>query len=60
MIDKEMQMLVHSGILKKDMSLYSSPIMLMAIKNSGLKRIIAYFRFLNSRLTAKSNIWSFH
>ena len=50
MIDKELQRLAHFGILKKDISPYSSPIMLIARKNSGLKRIITYFRFLNSRL----------
>ena len=50
MIEKEMQRLVHLGILKKDMSQYSSPIMLIARKNSLLKRIITGFRFLNSRV----------
>ena len=50
MIDQEMQGSVHLGILKKDMSLYSSPIMLIARKNSSLNRIITNFRCLNSRL----------
>ena len=49
-IDKEMQRLVHLGILKKDISLYSYPIMLIARKNSSLKRITTDFRFLNGRL----------
>ena len=50
MIDKEMQRLVHLGILKKDMSPYSSCIILIARNNSSLKRIITDIRFLNSRL----------
>ena len=50
MIDKEIQRLVHLGILKRDMALYSSPIMLIARKIYGLKRIITDFRFLNNRL----------
>ena len=49
MVDKDMQKLVHIGILKQDMSPYS-PIMLNARKKSRLKRIITDFRFLNSRL----------
>ena len=50
MISKEMQRLVHLGILKKDMSLYFLPIMLVARKNCSLRRIITEFRFLNSTL----------
>ena len=38
MIDKEMQGFVHFGISKQDMSPYSSPIMLVARKNSNLKK----------------------
>ena len=49
MIDKEMQRLIHLGILKQDMVPYSSPIMLIARKALSLKRIITDFRFLNSR-----------
>ena len=41
---------MHLGILKKDMSPCSFPIILIARKNSGLKRIITDFKFLNSRL----------
>ena len=40
-----MQWLVHLGFLKQIMSPYSSPIMLIAIKNVMLKRIITDFRF---------------
>ena len=50
MIYKEMQRLLHLGTLKQDMLQYSSPITLIARKNSCLKRIITYLRFLNSRL----------
>ena len=50
MIDKEMQRLICISILKCDMSQYSSLIMLIARKNSSLKRIITDFMFLNSRL----------
>ena len=48
--DSQMQRLVHLGILTQDMAPYSSPIMLIARKNSHLKRIITDIRFLNSRL----------
>ena len=43
--DKEMQRLVCLGILKQDMSQYSSPIIITARKNSNLKRIVTDFRF---------------
>ena len=45
MIDKEMQMLVHLGILKKDAFLYSSSIMLVTRKNPSLKRLITDLGF---------------
>ena len=45
MIDKEMQRLVHLGILKQHMPSYSSPIMFIAKKISSLKTIITDFRF---------------
>ena len=38
------------GILKKSMSSYSSPIVLIARKLSGIPRIVTDFRHLNSRL----------
>ena len=50
MIDKEMQRMAHFGISKRDVSPYSSPIMLIARKNFSLKRSITDFRFLNSGL----------
>ena len=45
MIDKEMQSLVHLGIIKMVMPSYSSPIMLITRKNSNFKRIFTDFRF---------------
>ena len=50
MTDKQMQRLVHLGILKQNMWPYLPPIILIARKNLSLKRIITDFRFLNSRL----------
>ena len=38
------------GILKKGMSSYSSPIMLIPRKLSGIPRIVTDFRHLNGRL----------
>ena len=57
MIYKGMQRLVHLDILKQYMSPYSSPIMFIARYNSGLKRIITDFRFLNSKF--QRVIWAF-
>ena len=50
MINKEIQWLVHSSILKCVMSPYSSPIMFIGRMNSHLKRTVTDFRFFNSRL----------
>ena len=49
-VDKEMRKGCLLGILKKGMSSYSSPIMLMPRKLSGIPRIVTDFRHLNSRL----------
>ena len=49
-VDKEMRKGCLLGILKKGMSSYSSPIMLIPRKLSGIPRIVADFRHLNSRL----------
>ena len=38
------------GILKKGISSYSSPIMLIPRKLTGIPRIVTDFRHLNSRL----------
>ena len=48
--DKEMRKGCLLGILKKGMSSYSSPIMLIPRKLSGIPRIVTDFRHLNSRL----------
>ena len=49
-VDKEMTKGCLLGILKKGMSSYSSPIMLIPRKLSGIPRIVTDFRHLNSRL----------
>jgi len=49
-IDKEMKRGCLLGILKKGLTSYSSPIMLITRKQGGVKRIVSDFRFLNSRL----------
>ena len=49
-VDKEMKKGCMLGILKKEMSSYSSPIMLIPRKLTGIPRIVTDFRHLNSRL----------
>ena len=49
-IDREMKKGVLLGILRKGMSSYSSPIMLIPRKLSGIPRIVTDFRHLNTRL----------
>ena len=49
-VDKEMRKGCLLGILKKEMSSYSSPIMLIPRKLKGIPRIVIDFRHLNSRL----------
>ena len=49
-IDKEVDRLVKLGILKKGLSGYSSPAMAIPSKNSGIPRVVGYFRYLNERL----------
>ena len=49
-VDKEMRKGCLLGILKKGMSSYSSPFMLIPRKLSGIPRIVTDFRHLNSRL----------
>ena len=49
-VDKEMRKGCLFGIMKKGMSSYSSPIMLIPRKLSGIPRIVTDFRHLNSRL----------
>ena len=49
-VDKEMRKGCLLGILKKGMSSYSSPIMLIPRKLTGIPRIVTDFRHLNSRL----------
>ena len=49
-VDKEMKKGCMLGILKKGMLSYSSPIMLISRKRTGIPRIVTDFRYLNSRL----------
>ena len=49
-VDREMRKECLLGILKKGLSSYSSPIMLISKKMSGIPCIITYFRYLISRL----------
>ena len=49
-VNKELRKGCLLGILKKGMSSYSSPIMLMPGKLTGIPRIVTGFRHLNSRL----------
>ena len=50
LVDKQMKKGVLLGILKKGLSSYSSPIMLIPRKLGGIPRIVTDFRHLNSRL----------
>ena len=54
-VDKEMRKGCLLGILKKGMSSYSSPIMLIPRKLTGIPRIVTDFRHLNSRLCKQLN-----
>ena len=49
-IDKEMNKLVILGILKKELSGFSSPAMAKPRKNSNVPRVVADFRYLSTRL----------
>ena len=49
-IDKEKNKLVILGILKKELSGFSSPAMAIPRKNSNVPRVVADFRYLNTRL----------
>ena len=49
-IDKKMNKLVILGILKKELSGFSSPAMAIPRKNSNVPRVVADFRYLNTRL----------
>ena len=50
LIDQEMKKGCLLGFLKKGMTSYSSPIMLITRKQGGIPRIVSDFRHLNSRL----------
>ena len=54
-IDKEMKRLCYMGILKVEISAYSSPVMLISRKFTKDKRVVTDFRHLNVRI-AKNNL----
>ena len=49
-VDREMQKGCLLGILRKGLTSYSSPIMLIPRKQGGIPHIVTDFRYLNSRL----------
>ena len=49
-LDKEMRWLCYLGILKKDFSAYSCPVMLISQKLTSDKRVVTDFRHLNMRI----------
>ena len=51
-VDREMRKGYLLGILRKGLSSYTSPIMLVPRKMSGIQHIITDFRHLNSRLVS--------
>ena len=53
-LDKEMKRLCYLGILKEDLSAYSSPVMLISRKVTQDKRVVTDFRHFNTRI-AKNN-----
>ena len=54
-IDKEMKRLCYMGILKEEISAYSSPVMLISRKLTREKRVVTDFRHVNVRI-AKNNL----
>ena len=54
-LEKEMKRLCYLGILKEDVSAYSSPIMLISRKMTKDKRVVTDFRHLNMCI-AKNNL----
>ena len=54
-LDTEMKRLCYLGILKEGFSAYSSPVMLISRKMTQDKRVVTYFRHLNTRI-AKNNL----
>ncbi len=53
-IDKQMERLVHLGILTKNSTAYTSPVMLISRKITRDKRLVVDFRYLNSRIVKKT------
>ena len=55
-MDQQMNRLVSLGILSKNTTSYTSPVMLISRKLTKDKRIIADFRFLNSRILRRNTV----
>ena len=55
-IDKEMNKLCILGILRKELSGYSSPAMAIPRQKSDIPRVVADFRYLNTRLPTKHEL----
>ena len=53
-MDQQMQRLVHLGILSKNTTAYTLPVMLISRKVTQDKRPVVDFRFLNSRIVRKN------
>ena len=49
-IQKEMDRLEHLGIIRKGLTSYSSPVVLVKWKNKNLYRVCSNFRILNEKL----------
>ena len=49
-IQKEMDRLEHLGIFQKEVTSYSSPVVLVKRKNQNLYRVYSNFRILNEKL----------
>ena len=58
-IDREMDRLVKLGILKKDLSGYSSPAMAIPRKNSDIPRVVGDLRYLNTKVSKTQYDFSF-
>ena len=54
LMDKCMQKLVSQGILSKNSTTHTSPVMLVARKGNERKRPVVYFRLLNTRIVRRN------
>ena len=54
-VKREMDCLVNLGIIKKGLTVYSSPVLLVKRKRQNLFRLCSDFRVLNDRLVSNLN-----